>query len=504
MSKVLKNLSSLVRILWGNIWFKLIVVLLGIILFLISVSYQVINVMGAKEWESTKLEMIERGYPVNWDELVPTEIPDSENFAMSPLFRGLFDYEFMGGGEIDARSMDAAGAILDEKFTKDYYHTSAGSLMEISRITELNQKIKDSPERFSNQRTVEQILDATKDGLDEVELALQKPGSRFPVRYEHGSQARLSHLTYLKRIGKAFHFSMLKHLEDREFDKAFDDLIQIRKLAATIDDEPLLISQIVDSVLVLLVVDGIQEGIARGGWSVGQMRQLIDELKDINLLEQFARAMMGENLSQIGDAQVLIDGTAKSRVSIFLGMNLPDEQVLLPDGFFQLNRAAFCRVIMNHFITQEQIDNRAVPVSNPITSEEMYGHPNYIVATFGLPVLNSAEPIMLEKQAYLHAALLGLHLEIHLKKHGSLPEKLDELGLRESTLYDVDPATGNSLSYERIDDANFKIYSFGFDRVDGGGEMVFNDRGSPERNEGDWVWWRVPPEEGVEEELNEE
>ena len=72
--------------------------------------------------------------------------------------------------------------------------------------------------------------------------ALQRSGSKFPVRYEEHIGALLPHLAYLMRMGKSFMVRMLWHLEKGETDKAFHDVMLIRKLADTIDDEPILIS----------------------------------------------------------------------------------------------------------------------------------------------------------------------------------------------------------------------------------------------------------------------
>ncbi|MDB4459225.1 hypothetical protein N9059_01495 [bacterium] len=450
------------------------------LLTLILLAFGIINFMGARSWATTKAEMIEKGYPVTWDELLPPEIADEDNFAMSPVFRELVEKGFKTQGDVARKKVDEE---MKMRFSKQFDRLEVKGFSALTHIKDLDKRIKDQPEDDAEQKTVEEMLDESKQGFEDVELALQRSGSRFAILYENHLGALLPHLRYIKRMGKCFLIRSVYHLEEGDTDKAFHDLIQVRKLADTLDDEPILISQLVDIVLIHFTLVGIKEGLARAAWTEDQMRTLLKELKNVNMLEQFERAMQGENLFQITFTEALIGGSSDTQKLLFQDMEVP-QIGMLPKGFFQLNMAVSCNVHMDHFTKQEQIDNRFISDSNHFTDEEIKALPWYaVLSKMLLPAFGKAETKFINTQAHLHMALMGLEVELYFKKHGKLPESFDDLKLPEDTLHRVDPVSGNSLVYERLGDTNYKIYSFGDDRVDGGGKK------------GDWEWWRVPPEE---------
>src|SRR5690348_15676611 len=67
--------------------------LLASIITIIALAWAVENWRGARAWAAAKRDLVARGEPLTFDQIVPPMPPDAQNFASTPLLRGLFDYD---------------------------------------------------------------------------------------------------------------------------------------------------------------------------------------------------------------------------------------------------------------------------------------------------------------------------------------------------------------------------------------------------------------------------
>ncbi len=81
-----QGFASLRGVLYG------VFLLLASIVTVIALAWAIENWRGARAWAAVKRELVARGEPLTFSQLVPPMPPDDQNFASTPLLRGLFDY----------------------------------------------------------------------------------------------------------------------------------------------------------------------------------------------------------------------------------------------------------------------------------------------------------------------------------------------------------------------------------------------------------------------------
>ena len=60
---------------------------------LIGLFYAVVNWRGRRAWDAYRRDAESRGVIVDFAKLIPPTIPDDQNFAATPFFKPLFDFE---------------------------------------------------------------------------------------------------------------------------------------------------------------------------------------------------------------------------------------------------------------------------------------------------------------------------------------------------------------------------------------------------------------------------
>ncbi|MEO6846488.1 MAG: hypothetical protein ABI254_04465, partial [Chthoniobacterales bacterium] len=80
---------------------KWILILLVVLISVYALAYAWISWSAKREWVQTKKELEARGEKLSFVDFVPPEVPDEENFFMTPLFRELQVPHPQGGYRLD-------------------------------------------------------------------------------------------------------------------------------------------------------------------------------------------------------------------------------------------------------------------------------------------------------------------------------------------------------------------------------------------------------------------
>ena len=104
------------------------------------------------------------------------------------------------------------------------------------------------------------------------------------------------------------------------------------------------------------------------------------------------------------------------------------------------------------------------------------------------PVLGEAATKFAYAQASVDLARTAIALERYRLARGAFPESLDALApqFMAKVLHDV--IGGQRLNYRREAGGSFLLYSVGWNEKDDDGEAAFNQDGSVDIQNGDWVW----------------
>ena len=112
--------------------------------------------------------------------------------------------------------------------------------------------------------------------MEEIETAVRRPRSQFPIHYEDNARAMLPHLSQLKRLSQMFSIRAQLRFGVGDSEGALDDVITALRLAESIKDEPFLICGLVRIAILNEALWPIWEGMSTGSWTAEQLKRLQD------------------------------------------------------------------------------------------------------------------------------------------------------------------------------------------------------------------------------------
>lgn len=522
-----RHLPLLHRVLSSRRWWKALgFTALGLIT-LLALFYAIENWRGARAWKEVRDQLRAQGEPLSFAELVPPMPPEEENFAMTPHFRGFFDKSMSADGKTPVWSARWQESKLPEwpnKLKGDRHwrlgehfelawnrraaelqnaplqKESAQSEMEIrSRSTDQDQFEGIDISTNTPSEAMRQLLEKSRPILDEIETAVRRPKSQFPIHYEDNVSALLPHLANLKGLGRLFSLRALARLDAGDAAAALQDVLTTIRLAESLRNEPVLISGLVRIAILELAMQPIWQGLADRKWNAGQLRELQSRLETVDLLVAYQLSARGErifaqdfcdlvererNLGEMG----MLDGSDDSHSFHYRLWNYA------PKGWYVYNKAVIARLLADALpainLVERRFDAPKVKAYDADLDRKLKGNVKLFPARLIAPGLGRSPQKFALTQASVDQAVIACALERHRLAHGSYPATLAELVPDYLTAVPHDIMDGQPLRY-RLADGKFTLYSIGVNGTDDGGQAAFKeirDGRSWQRDEGDWVW----------------
>ena len=164
----------------------------------------------------------------------------------------------------------------------------------------------------------------------------------------------------------------------------------------------------------------------------------------------------------------------------------------MPQGWFDLNKAAVSRYTQDHLIGL--VDPQAhrffadrVPVGERALATMRKSRP-LALAQLLVTVLGSVGSRSAQIQTSVDQAVTACALERCFLERHAYPERLDELVPSSLARVPVDVNDGAPLRYRRTPDGRYLLYAVGFDGKDDGGRVEWEDHNYLDHQKGDWVW----------------
>ena len=523
-------------------WLKRVAFVVAALLTLAALAYAIESYRGRRLWRDYRAQLEAQGEVFDFRRLLPTPVPDDQNFFMTPLLRPFSDY-VADEQSRTVRLRDPEGC---ERVTRLFAWTaqlrSTNSGWLVGRFADLaafQQQLRDTNSAGGNTapglsaeapRTAQQDLDAARQTnpdsgnpaikalaarpagepaedllfllarnqseLDEIREAARRPAARLNGRYEDGMELLLPQLSALKALARPFHFSALAHLDRANPATAARDILVIFRLGDSLAGEPLLIAALVHIAVSDLAMQPLWEGLTRHQWSESQLIEFESALRRANIIGAMRRCLHGERafaISMIGGAADVagIDGAR---------LENPNARAYatLPAPLKYQNQLHIARLF------HEQLLPALDPVAGTIDLDRLEdrtlaawlgGRTPYNVFAVALgPAVSAAARSAARAQATVNLARVAIALERNRLEHGSLPERLEELAPRFLDPVPPDPVTGQPLRYRRDEGDRFTLYSLGMNRQDDGGAVPVTRKNTvPTRSPlGDWVWQNHP------------
>jgi hypothetical protein len=335
--------------------------------------------------------------------------------------------------------------------------------------------------------------------MNEISAASRRPFARFPVPYQdlkvEDSSIKVGGgnpaLAPLLRLANLFTLRALAELSAGQADRATEDAITILRLGRSVQNEPILISQITSLSIARLGVQVIWEGLAAHGWNDAQLARLQQELAEVDLVHAAQRAGLGERVQ----LQAMLD-------------QIPHNNILL--NFFSV--VPQMKISSDRLFNQYVLPTLDVPARrfNPALARagaqyfnepprvlSMFAHADEMPAKILLGIVADSwygiQEEFAQTQTGVDEAVVACALERHRLAHGDYPAKLDDLAPSFIAALPQDDITGEPLHYTVGADGRFVLYAVGWNETDDHGAVVKDKDGDLDSKQGDWVWQYPAP-----------
>jgi hypothetical protein len=464
------------------------------------------NWRGARAWQSYKRAMEAKGERFDAARLIPPNVPDDQNFAMTPLFAPIFTLprgdprqpiksDTVSRGNDQYGSANGATNIdLERLLSRPYGRPphplgwDYGMAADLSVCAAAMQGTNGAALPDSAQ-AASIILDKMKSSeptLTELQAAAARRYCRFNINYEVLNKpddyaAIVEHFT----LGKWLFRFLTLHAEAEmvvgRTDQALKDLNVMFRVDDGLKDEPLIISQLVRMADMALLLQPVGEGLAEHRWSEDQLRLLQERLQKTDLIASTVRAFYGERDICYNPAF--------------------DQGYMFPRGWNRLEQLDVDRAFQNSVLARIDLAAREVnpSVNHSIDLAFRKSHPatgfrtvlhHQFMAKAMLQVFSSVSQKAAFAQNHVDLAMLACALERYRLAQARYPDDLDALVPLFLPVLPHDIINGQPLKYRRTDDGRFILYSVGWNEKDDGG-IVAASKDKPPRQDilqGDWVW----------------
>ncbi|PAW83956.1 MAG: hypothetical protein B9S33_12725 [Pedosphaera sp. Tous-C6FEB] len=478
---------------------------------------------GRRAWEAYRAEAEKRGVVFDLEKLMPPPVPDAENFAATPLLRAFQggNPEFAARQKLDPQA-PASPIRLDDPQLKlswpnkqNWLRGERWSLAELQAYYRSSTNFPAWPTARTPAEDVLKALSRFDAELAELHVAGSRPHTRFNTKIsEDGVSTLVPHLAPVKSAVTAVALRSVASLANEKSERAFADADLAFRLAATVRDEPLLISHLVRIASHSIALRTVWEGLADHRWTDAQLAHWQAELSKRNFGTELRHAMAGERAysnralefirrrpEMLDSLGALRDGESLKAVTGLgkLMSRLPPPGWMCVEQI-NLNRA-FEEFIVGALPAGNERFDPALIRSKDAAMENYFasrrpgikaGLRHSVMSAMLLPALNKASNKACQAQTFTQLASAACALERHWLARGSYPESLAALAPEFGPL-PPDPMSGQPFRYERTADGRFRLWSIGWNGKDDGGTVALTGNpASKSRNidfeQGDWVW----------------
>ncbi len=315
-----------------------------------------------------------------------------------------------------------------------------------------------------------------EDAVEAVFESFEYDECRFPIDLNAGMAVQLDHLAKLRMLARRLSARSLYSVLNAEAEEASRMIDGIVELADSLDNEPLLISQLVRIGIQAIGLEALEQAMNRIEFSENQLRSLQERLIEAEANRAFVNGYIGERCSwtmveatDFGDRAFGANG----------GIDLQDLWVSLvyrPSGLMDLDGIQF------HDAYDRFVEACALPIQEQIDASKAIREriarstrPGSFTSIL-LPGVAGSMETDIQNRAHLRIAIVALAAARYRAEHGAFPDNANVLVPDYLDAVPIDPSGGAPFRY-RILDRGFVVYSLGRNGTDENGEEVENRHG---------------------------
>jgi len=462
---------------------------------------------GRRELAEVKRELLARGEKLSLSELIPPTIPPEDNFFADPLWEEFYPVDITKSSEPRVpkgqRQIDA----LDRPASDPEFQKLAASRPELagpgSSVLAFLLKLgvrehtADLPRRRAAAEFTLAALAYAQPTLDHLGQLAERPGARFPYRYEDVFAMRLEPVTDLLKIAQMFFLRARAAGTLGQREAAFRDTMTLFRLAEVNAREPMLINHLVRLSIESMALSSISQGIEAHLWTDADLQEFNRLLSRRDIIPSLAVALRGERGSFNEFLEHLRKNPGEFMQVITQGVEdgpkASSPAGTLAASFYLSTFAPGDQAFYNRLV-QKWIDgvekSRETGLNSQTLSDReilalkanMRDATRKLLSALALPAISSATRKFVQTQDEVQLSRAACALERYWLAHGGYPDTLTALVPEFLPALPVDTVTLQPVHYRKNDQGDFLLWTPGWNEKDDGGVETTRTKAA------DWVW----------------
>ncbi len=489
---------------------KLTLFSLILLVTLVGALVTIENWRGKRAWEEYRQKMEARGESLDMEKLFSHNIPDEENFGT--IFQPLIDVQKEAKFRPDALklflqqnpsySIQVANDYrLFEKTAVNQQRPKEGyraiwSLNQKPDFSVLEEYYKSDPfygslpDQIRGSKIVIEALKIYEPRLSEIIEKSKLPHAKYNYYYQYGPlNISVPNIMKFRSLVMVLALRSLVYLDQNQSDPALRDLLTGLQIVRLHENQPFLISHLVNGACLWESIQPIWWGINRHQWRLEDLRQIKHALNKISVKNSFRSAMKSEKAILLE----VMGSTSRDELIEYIEMldvehpgSIYKIIPYMPKGWFYQNGVYIAGELDN--MTDAVIHLSSMMEAKPSLDlfdqnfQKQSNHPyRFLLTPFALA---NAHSRFYTLEASIEITKAGIALEEYYLKHKEYPESLEQLVPEYVAAVPVDRYDGKPLRYQRLGKASYRLYSVGPNLKDDGGV-----RGQDKTHaDGDLVW----------------
>lgn len=332
------------------------------------------------------------------------------------------------------------------------------------------------------------FLSKHADLLAQIRAMASAEGPLYPLDFSQGYAMLLPHLSPTRNLARLLEAAAIARAHAGDYEGAAADILAGLQLGARLQEEPILISQLVNVAINSMMYETIANSFPEGQIPAAFAEELARRFHENDLSESFQATARGEEGFGLDFMTRIMEGGWSGGADLFdmlaegegpgaLGGYLYGTPLARPWQYLDIQ--AYGGIMDEYEATFSLPYYEAREVLEGI-EREVEGLPFTRVLTRALvPSVLSMHEALARTEAQQQIMLLGVALESYANEHGTYPSDLNAIQGQANGASTIDPFTGTPFHYTTTG-SGFELYSVGRNLEDDGGRHNANN--------GDIVW----------------
>lgn len=443
-----------------------------IVLALLFIFSRVEKWRGSRSWEVAKAELKASGLTVEWQEAIPTPIPDEQNLAMARVLTGCYQAKGQWSelGDWQPEPIFDETASQAAKQAQKLYAPSPPSSLEdtfgfpLSETESLDVFGASDTERF---KELAQVIAPYRAPLKELrDECTQRPKSYLPGDYTVSFASPIPDFQIVRTATQLLTAEAILALNEGNYALALDNCGALHRIANLNPQTPFLVNIMIKAVVLRShLAEVLQYGISEDAFNEEQLREIIDLCQQNDQVKDLGRSFEAEMLFAISTIQefnkspeitsklfgnkgspLLLGGdqiydTFMHRLLWYLtpaeGWNLQMSlrHIKFVDSYcsaFDLNKGT---------IDLEKIDQMAAALEELTKNDAFFDS----LLLMSVPAYQKIANVAVDTQRRLDLLEIAATLSLSAKQGTPLPDSITSEGYT----FPTDPANGQAYSYQK-------------------------------------------------------